>query len=733
MKPSNPSAPGMSRPSGRLASLSPAAVGAGLFYCLMAVIGPWVGLLIVCLKCLSPISFTEEQKADLTEGGKFWVHLERDIPIYVSAVVLMLLIILMVPWRKSLQSTRQTGLRVLAALGGILMVAPVPFWTKGSVISYSQTTWAIPVLFFFLALCLTGSCFWLLHVQRESGGSDAFPGAAFRIEPPKSDRKDIAVLVFLSVLIFVPQAEYLAGRFFQIEELNHWNAFVISAALALKHGAALYRDFTPIYGAGWPTLLGYLAPYTGINYAHVIRFSMLFSICYFLVFYFFLRFFFKGRFAAFAFTLLCCVISDFPSVEPETKSIIWRWMGGGIIRSPADLPFLIFLARFCLHQRRVDAVLLGASLGIAFLFTFDVGVFLLATALVTWLLLLFVARTTRRLGDCFWCFGTALVTAFAGLSIATRGAILESRTLGSLFDYIRRATGGEGMIPFADLKPVWVLLFSIIVLLLLGLAGEFVRRLRSGLSHTDVFLAAAALYPLQRMVYFMGRTHWCALASLAAPILIGIAVLLNATVLQPPADKESAEAPHNRTERREFLFALAAIFVSVFLFCFSGDPPNYPAFWNAEARAELTAHGVTVRPEERDITGLPPQYAQYAAAFHTVARKMRELHHSGLSVRFMDACSTTMYVCADIPPFGKDVFEFDRADTSRKEIKKLVADLALAKADVVVFNRVQFPWPRVLSLEAWQTCRDAMFDHYRRGEEYGPFEFWYRRDAKVPL
>jgi hypothetical protein len=732
MKRANTSVSTESRNSGHPASIFPAVVGSDLVHCLMAVIAPWLGVLLVCLKCLSPVPFTEEQKADLTEGGKFWVHLERDIPIYVSAVVLILLIILMVPWRKSLRSTRPTAMRIPAVLGGIQMVAPVFLWAKWSVTSSSQTAWAIPVLFAFLAACITGTCVWLLHARKEASGLEAFPKAAFRIEQPKGDRKDIAVLVFLWVLIFVPQSEYLAGRFFQVEELNHWNGFVISAALALKHGAALYRDFTPIYGAGWPTLLGYLAPHTGINYADVIRFSMLFSVCYFLVYYFFLRFFFKGRFAAFAFTLLCCVISDFPSVEPETKSIIWRWMGGGILRSPADLPFLIFLARFCLHQRRLDAVLLGVSMGIAFLFTFDVGVFLLATALVTWLLLLFVDRTKRRLVDCFWCFGAALFAAFTGLSIAARGAVFESRTLGNLFDYMRRATGGEGMIPFADLQPIWVLLFSVVAFLLLGLAGEFAKRSRWGLSHTDVFLAAAALYPLQRLVYFMGRTHWSGLASLAAPILIGIVVLLNASVLQPPVAGESSEALHRRSERREFLFALAAIFVAASLFYFSGDPPNYPAFWNAKARAELTAHGVTVRPEERDITGLPPQYAQYAVAFHTVARKMRELHQSGLSVRFMDACSTTMYVCADIPPFGKDVFEFDRADTSRKEIKKLVADLALAKADVVVFNRVQFPWPRVLSLEAWQTCRDAMFDHYRRGEEYGPFEFWYRVDAKVP-
>ena len=107
---------------------------------------------------------------------------------------------------------------------------------------------------------------------------------------------------------------------------------------------------------------------------------------------------------------------------------------------------------------------------------------------------------------------------------------------------------------------------------------------------------------------------------------------------------------------------------------------------------------------------------------------MRELHLSGLRVRFLDACSTTLYVSADIPPFGRDVFEFDRADTSRKEIQKLVHGLALKEADVVVFNRVQFPWPRALSAEAWTACRDAMFEHYRRGEEHGPFEFWHRKD-----
>jgi hypothetical protein len=329
--------------------------------------------------------------------------------------------------------------------------------------------------------------------------------------------------------------------------------------------------------------------------------------------------------------------------------------------------------------------------------------------------------------DCASCFSAAFLTLFAGLFLATRGAILQPQTQRNLFDYLGRATGGEGMIPFANLETIWVFLFAVTVLLLFFLASEFFKRLRGGLTASDVFLAAASLYPLQRLVYFMGRTHWANLATLSVTILIGLVVLLNATLLRRTGPEEPGSGPATRTDRLENAWAACVGLCALVLFAGSKDVPNYPALWNGKARRELTEHSVTARAKDGDIIGLPPQYAGYTAAYAAVAQKMRELHQSGLRVRFMDACSTTLYVSADIPPFGKDVFEFDRADTSRREIQKLVSGLALAEADVVVFNRVQFPWPRALSMEAWQKCRDAMFDSYRRGEEHGPFEFWYRK------
>lgn len=659
------------------------------------------------------------------------MHLERDIPIYITAVAALLLLLMLVPWHKCARPSRPGWASILAVMGLGLLLTPIFLWEGLGVPTSAPAAWALPALFACLALGVSGACIALL-ISRKSTQANKEPAQStvFQIEPPKLGIKDFVFFGLVSFLILIPHPGHLAGRIFQIEELNHWNGFVMSAALAFKHGGALYRDFTPIYGAGWPTIFGLLSPNTGLSYSYAILFSMVFTVFYLSALYYFFQFFFKGRLAPFAFALLACVISVFPAGEPETKSVVWRWNGGSIMRSPTDLPFLIFLARFCLRQARWDAVFLGIALGSAVLFALDVGIFLFATAAATWLLLLVQSRTRQRLMDCICSFTAAFLTAAVGMYVATRGAILERETQKNVFEYMRRATGGEGMIPFAGLDSFWVFLFALVMVLLLCLAAEFFKRCRGRLSASDVFLMTAALYPLQRIVYFMGRTHWSLLLSLSVPLLIGVVILINSTILQRRPLPETDNGNGKRLDRREMGLASGVLVVALLFFCFSKDLPNYPALWNLKARRELTEHTLGVGPAERSIMGLPPQYATYASDYATTALRMRELHKSGLRVRFLDACSTTLYVLADIPPFGRDVFEFDRADTSRMAIQKLVAELALTRADVVIFNRVQFPWPRALSSEAWTACRDAMFDNYRRGEEHGPFEFWHRRGDK---
>jgi hypothetical protein len=701
------------------------------FYCFLATVAPWIGILLVCLKIFGPIPFTREQEADLTDGGHFWVHLERDIPLYVSAIAMLLLLIMLIPWQKCSEATHPKLTRALAQLGSVLFFAPIWLWI--SPLSGTIAPWAITACYTFLAAGV--SIPYIVIVSQRDARATVMRQptfTSFRIEKPKLGIWDIGVLALLSYLILIPCPEYLAGRFFQIEELNHLNAFVMSAALAFKHGASLYKDFIPIYGSGWPALLGYLSKFTGLKYSHVIMFSMVFSVLYLFTLYYLFRFFFKERLAPLAFALLATVITVFPSGEPETKSLVWRWNGGPHLRSPTDLLFFLFLAKFCISQNRRTAILLGISVGCGFLFAVDVGVFLFTTALVTWFFLLSQSFTRSRLIECVCSFGAAVFGCFFGLLAASRGAIMQSETQSKIFEYVHRATGGEGMIPIADLKPIWVFLFSISILLLLMLSAEFFKRYRTSLYITDIFLIAASTYPLQRMVYFMGRTHWGQLVAIFVPMLIGFVVLLKTTLLQQTSIARNEQEDASKQTRIESGFAWATIFGSLLFFALSKDTPNYPALWNVKTIREMQANTLAIRPNERDILGLESQYSDYASSFRAVAARMRQLHDSGLKVRFLDACSTTLYVTADIPPFGRDVFEFDRADTSKKETEKLVSRLALAEADVIVLNRARFPWPRLLSLQASQACRDAMFTFYRMKEASGPFEIWYRNGTEKP-
>jgi hypothetical protein len=111
------------------------------------------------------------------------------------------------------------------------------------------------------------------------------------------------------------------------------------------------------------------------------------------------------------------------------------------------------------------------------------------------------------------------------------------------------------------------------------------------------------------------------------------------------------------------------------------------------------------------------------------AERMKQLGAQGFSVCALDSCATTLYLLAGVAPYGDSFDEFAAVVTSKQQTKKLVDTISRKGPDVIVLNRATFPWPRALASEAWQACRDSLFDHYRRGEEHGYFEFWHRKDT----
>jgi hypothetical protein len=690
-------------------------------------IGPWIGLLNLLLKVFGPIALIGDQAADLTAGGRFWVRQERDVALYIGFVTIVVgVLFLSALSRRFLNSSRGHSLW-LPATGLIIAFVPSLFW---SALTQSTNAHLWCLLFAITAATHTGASL-LKSGQRDP----SFPADIARTFPASDNAHkkpnkisllvDILAPVFLIWLIYIPDTARLAGRFFIIEEFFHLNGFLMTGAIAFKHGLALYKDLIPVYGAGWPVLFGSFSKGDTLSYGSILQVSMWVSVIYFTAFYLLCRRILRCRILAFSLCLFAVVAQTFPGFEPENKSIIWRWGGGYPMRAPTEIAFFLCLWRYIETRSSMAALLCGLSAAMTLFFAIDLGVYVTAALLAFWCYVLFFTRHKESLRQAGYSLGAFILTATCAFLWATRGSLFSPATFANVFNYIARTCGGFGLVPFAELQWGWVLAFSLIATILLAQVSGSLLRPASERSLLQAFAFAISLYALERMVQFMGRTMWSYLLASAVPFLIAAATALRVGGVCP-LNAGPANGSPGLLQRKTLWIALFPTLGAILWFALSKDLPNYPALWNAKARAELSANPLQLLPDSSDVKGLPAPYQPYLATIAQLIERLHALKTEGNRIQILDACSTTFYVLADLPPYGRDSNEMDRADISKKEIARLLQDIAERGPEIIVLNKVPFPWPRSLCQEAWQAARDSLFSYYRKKEEIGPFEIWRR-------
>lgn len=697
------------------------------------VVLPWLGVLVQALRWFGVIPMAQDLAMDLTQAGRFWVHPDRDVQIYIPAVGLILIFILLLPWSRIVARDHAEGTKgrvltlALGIIGSLLFLLPIFAWRKDSEVA-QPNLWALALYLLACAVVSFSSAFLSFHSKTAVPATENHaldvdePGLAL----PKLNRWDAFVLCGLAFFIFIPNTEGLAGRFFQIEEFYHWNAYAVSAALAYLKGGVLYGSFIPQYGVGWPLVFATIHPFFPLSYAHVLDVAMLVAIAYYFSVFFFIRTLGFSRLLAFAATFLCVAILILPSAEPETKSLIWRWGGGASMRSPLDFAFFSALLLHLKNPRRRSACLVGALAGLNLLFSIDGGLFLMATMVSTWGFYLLFTKLRHALNTALYSTASALAVLSAGLLLATRGELFSKQILTTMLGYAAKSAG-EALLPFAGLDAFWVAVFCLLVTALFYTVAQAVFPAPERRGGLEVLAWSVGVYGLQRIVYFMGRTTWSNLLVLVVPAAAAACVI--AACLKYRRSKPRTAAPLQIVSVE--YGASAALILSAFsVVVLSRDTPNYPALWNGSARRDLAVGHVSFPSKSVGIAALPDQYFPYVQSMSVAAERLRELQQKGQSVCALDSCATTFYLVAGVAPYGTSFDEFAEATTSKKEALKLANTISDKGPDVLLLNRAKFPWPRALASEAWQTCRDAMFNNYRRGEEHGPFEFWYRRGAK---
>ena len=697
------------------------------------VVLPLVGILVETLRYFGVIFLNSEAALDLTQSGKFWVHPERDIPVYIFTTGIILIIILLFPWQKlkSIENTKISKLKfsiIIFSFAGI------------SLFAFPTLAWRTPKD----ATHLNYPYFWIYGITSLINSAISayltLKNIDINVQGPQPQIKykntfnfpnlipiDILIFFLIGIFVFVPDTKLLAGRFFQIEEFYHWNAYAVSAALALLKGGVLYGNFIPQYGVGWPLLFAFIHPFYSLSYDHVLTVAMLVAIAYFYSVFFFFRTLGFCRILCFSATLLAVAVLILPAGEPETKSIIWRWGGGIPMRSPLDMVFFALLLCHISNPKKRSASLLGAICGLNLLFSIDAGFFLATTMVATWFFWILFTNDRRVVWSAIYSCATAFGVLVTGLLFATRGELFSQRVVKNIVEHVARPAS-EGLLPFAGLEVLWVCAFCFITTLLFYSVAQALATSRESRGAIEVAAWSLGVYGLQRMVYFMGRTTWSNLLVMVVPVTASIFII--ATNLKYRNSKLTIKTDTQIGGLEQWISA-AFLFSAALVIAVSRDTKNYPAFWNASARKELAASGVSFpRQSQFGVSGLPDPYFPYVQSMLVSAQRMRDLRSEGQSVCVLDPCATTLYLLAGVSPYGNMFDEFAAAGASKKEVFEFARQISEKGPDIVVLNKAKFPWPRVLASDTWQICRDELFSKYRRTEEYGWFEIWHRNRAE---
>jgi hypothetical protein len=705
------------------------------------VVLPLLGILVQALKSFGVILLPPKVALDLTQAGRFWVHPERDVRIYILTTCFIIISILSFPWHKlhSLKQTRKLHsvywIVILSSFGIFIFLYPIATWDQITPIDCNNNSkfliyTIISFIIYLLSAVLISRA---VSINSTTNPVDAIHKPRKTCGPlfqwPHLNFKDFLIIFFLGVFIFIPNTESLAGRFFQIEELYHWNAYAVSAALAYVKGGVLYGSFIPQYGVGWPLLLALVHPFYSLSYDHVLSLAMLVAIAYFYSVYFFFRTLRFNRILCFSATFLAAAVLILPAGEPETKSIVWRWSGGIPMRSPLDMVFFSLLFRHLSNPRKSLASFLGAICGMNILFSIDAGLFLITTMAATWFFGILQTKDFRALWHALYSCATAVIVIIIGLLFATRGELFSESVLKNIVQSVTKPAG-EALLPFAGLQVLWVCVFCFTITLLfysivLTLVSEKANR-----GSVEMLGWGLGIYGLQRMVYFMGRTTWSNLLVMVVPVMASVFVI--AATLRYRNSKTPITTATQIGGVENWISA-ALLSSTALVITVSRDTKNYPAFWNGAARKELVMSGVSFpRQSEVGVSGLPDQYFPYVQSMLISAQRMRELRSRGMSVCVLDPCATTLYLLAGVSPYGNTFDELAAAGNSRREAFEFARQISEKGPDIFILNKAKFPWPRVLASEAWQICRDELFSNYRRTEEYGLFEIWHRNRAQNP-
>lgn len=188
---------------------------------------------------------------------------------------------------------------------------------------------------------------------------------------------DVLFVVFVGILIFVPDMDKVLARMFVRDQFYHIDSFVMAPAWARAQGLTLNVDVISEYSMVIPAVFSFLAKFMGgLNYHNITALLITVTILYYAGLYAFLRQWLGSLLMASCGVLLAVKLQMFHwGVSP----MIWQFPSATVVRYVFDLPVLWLLWQHCRDPRVNYLWAAGLLCGLAMAWMQDTGLYLLLT------------------------------------------------------------------------------------------------------------------------------------------------------------------------------------------------------------------------------------------------------------------------------------------------------------------------------------------------------------------
>jgi hypothetical protein len=528
----------------------------------------------------------------------------------------------------------------------------------------------------------------------------------------------------------VPAGRQLAGNFFLADAFFHWDYYAMGPALAFSHGGALGTDVYPMYGLGWPAVFGMLPQ---ISYGRLIQLSTLYACAYFSGVYLLMRLLVRRPLVAAAATGLA-MLQLFLGMS---DAVVWVLPSLTVLRWAFDVWCFAALVQYRNTRRPVWAVVAGAAVGAALVFSTDTGLYLAAAIAFYGICAAWGDRLAApRLRDAAGCAAAALVVLFAGLAVAARGGVFGGEFWSGWLEPIGDYRGGFAQVSFeAGPSGFTVFCFAVLAVFYLAAAGRCLAAVlyrRAG--QAELFSGMFAVYGLMNLLHFVGRSVDGTLPRLILPLVFVLAAL-------------GGDAC---SRRARIVAASVAVALPVALLLGPSslllDPLRaYPSL-AAQVLRGSEPDGLCLMENPKDVCGLPDEFAGTVDRFRAVAGRLETLQRQDRSVAIVDESGAILYLASGQEPFGRYPRMFLNM-YSKENLDRVTAALAGEEPDYVLtrkpleasdpdFDTLAYfgigPRPDTPYPDAWEQLLDEVHRDYALEEELAPFELWVRRPSRGP-